>query len=85
MLHLLLFSLLAIITESFMSTDSHLVRVLGFDHKFLITGKPYITSVYPTEGWTSGGTKVCIVGMNFFEGLEVVFGTLQASAEVCAV
>lgn len=46
------------------------------------TGKPYITSVYPTEGWTSGGTRVCIVGMNFFEGIEVVFGTLQASAEV---
>ena len=45
-------------------------------------GKPYITSVYPTEGWTSGGTRVCIVGMNFFEGIEVVFGTLQASAEV---
>jgi hypothetical protein len=38
--------------------------------------------VYPTEGWTSGGTRVCIVGMNFFEGIEVVFGTLQASAEV---
>lgn len=46
-------------------------------------GKPYITSVYPNEGWTSGGTKVCIVGMNFFEGIEVIFGTLQASAEVC--
>ena len=46
------------------------------------TGKPYITSVYPTEGWTSGGTRVCIVGMNFFEGIEVVFGTLQATAEV---
>lgn len=45
-------------------------------------GKPYITSVYPNEGWTSGGTKVCIVGMNFFEGIEVIFGTLQASAEV---
>ena len=49
---------------------------------FTAAGKPYITSVYPTEGWTSGGARVCIVGMNFFDGIEVVFGTLQASAEV---
>lgn len=30
----------------------------------------------------TGGTRVCIVGMNFYEGVEVVFGTLAASAEV---
>ena len=45
-------------------------------------GKPYIIAVYPHEGWTTGGTRVCIVGMNFYEGVEVVFGTLSASAEV---
>lgn len=49
---------------------------------FLPSGKPYIIAVYPHEGWTSGGTRVCIVGMNFYEGVEVVFGTLSASAEV---
>lgn len=45
-------------------------------------GKPYIIAVYPSEGLTTGGTRVCIVGMNFYEGMEVVFGTLPASAEV---
>ena len=49
---------------------------------FLHAGKPFIIAVYPHEGWTSGGTRVCIVGMNFYEGVEVVFGTLSASAEV---
>lgn len=44
-------------------------------------GKPYIIAVHPSEGWISGGTKVCIVGMNFYEGVEVVFGTLPASSE----
>ena len=28
---------------------------------------------------------MCIVGMNFYEGVEVVFGTLSASAEVRSV
>ncbi len=45
-------------------------------------GKPYIIAVHPPEGWITGGTKVCIVGMNFYEGVEVVFGTLPASSEV---
>ena len=47
-----------------------------------VTGKPYIIAVHPSEGWATGGTKVCIVGMNFYEGVEVVFGTLPASSEV---
>ena len=50
-----------------------------------LLGKPYIIAVYPHEGWTSGGARVCIVGMNFYEGVEVVFGTLAASAEVGSV
>ena len=48
----------------------------------LAAGKPYIIAVHPSEGWTTGGTKLCIVGMNFYEGVEVVFGTLPASSEV---
>ena len=48
----------------------------------VLLGKPYIIAVYPHEGWTTGGSRVCIVGMNFYEGVEVVFGTLAASAEV---
>ena len=46
------------------------------------TGKPYIIAVYPPEGWVTGGNKVCIVGMNFYDGIEVVFGTLPATSEV---
>ncbi len=45
-------------------------------------GKPYIISVHPHEGWTTGGSSVCIIGMNFYEGTEVVFGTLPAASEV---
>ena len=48
----------------------------------MLVGKPYIITVYPAEGWTTGGTRLCIVGMNFYEGVEVVFGTLPASSEV---
>lgn len=61
--------------------DGHYVRTISH-LSFLSSGKPYIIAVYPQEGWTSGGTRVCIVGMNFYEGVEVVFGTLSASAEV---
>jgi len=48
-------------------------------------GKPYIITVYPAEGMTTGGTRLCIVGMNFYEGVEVVFGTLPASSEVSII
>jgi hypothetical protein len=65
------------------NNSKHGRRQAPYREPFVGDGKPYITSVYPTEGWTSGGTRVCIVGMNFFEGIEVVFGTLQASAEAC--
>ena len=50
---------------------------------YFCAGKPYIIAVHPSEGWVTGGTKVCIVGMNFYEGVEVVFGTLPATSEVC--
>ena len=60
------------------------VRVPVSKITFRLLGKPYIIAVYPHEGWTTGGTRVCIVGMNFYEGVEVVFGTLAASAEVRA-
>lgn len=50
-----------------------------------VAGKPYIIAVHPSEGWITGGTKVCIVGMNFYEGVEVVFGTLPATSEVLAL
>lgn len=64
------------------NNSKHGRRPAPFREAVVGDGKPYIISVYPNEGWMSGGTKVCIVGMNFFEGIEVVFGTLPANCEV---
>ena len=33
---------------------------------------PIIKAISPTEGWTSGGQTVIIIGENFFEGLQVI-------------
>ncbi|KAL1436239.1 hypothetical protein MTO96_049867 [Rhipicephalus appendiculatus] len=37
---------------------------------------PCIKAISPSEGWTTGGSTVIIVGDNFFDGLQVVFGTM---------
>ena len=36
----------------------------------------------PSEGWTTGGSTVIIVGDNFFDGLQVVFGTMIVWSEL---
>ena len=28
----------------------------------------------PSEGWTSGGTQVIIIGEHFYEGIQIIFG-----------
>ena len=43
---------------------------------------PCIKAISPSEGWTSGGSTVIIVGDNFFDGLQVVFGTMLVWSEV---
>lgn len=43
---------------------------------------PCIKAISPSEGWTSGGAQVIIVGDNFFDGLQVVFGTMLVWSEV---
>ncbi|CAO2578740.1 Transcription factor COE4, partial [Lemmus lemmus] len=35
---------------------------------------PCIKAISPGEGWTTGGATVIIIGDNFFDGLQVVFG-----------
>lgn len=45
---------------------------------------PCIKAISPSEGWTTGGATVIIVGDNFFDGLQVVFGTLLVWSEVSA-
>jgi len=44
---------------------------------------PLIKAMIPSEGWTSGGTQVIIIGDHFFDGLQVIFGNcLVWSVEV---
>lgn len=38
--------------------------------------------MYPSEGWTTGGTRVTVIGLNFFDGLDVMFGTVPIPSEV---
>ncbi|KAG8244123.1 Transcription factor [Homalodisca vitripennis] len=42
---------------------------------------PCIKAISPSEGWTSGGSTVIIIGDNFFDGLQVVFGTMLVWSE----
>ncbi|XP_074595579.1 EBF transcription factor knot isoform X1 [Brevipalpus obovatus] len=43
-----------------------------FNHSSQI---PTIRAVIPSEGWTQSGAQVVIIGDNFQEGLQAVFGT----------
>lgn len=43
---------------------------------------PCIKAISPSEGWTTGGSQVIIVGDNFFDGLQVVFGTMLVWSEM---
>ncbi|OCT96556.1 hypothetical protein XELAEV_18008762mg [Xenopus laevis] len=43
---------------------------------------PCIKAVSPSEGWTSGGATVILIGDNFFDGLQVVFGTMLVWSEL---
>ena len=33
---------------------------------------PQVKALSPSEGWTSGGQTIVIIGENFFDGLQVV-------------
>lgn len=43
---------------------------------------PYIKTISPSEGWTTGGSSVIIIGDNFFEGLQVNFGATPVWSEM---
>uniref|UniRef100_A0A8R1DEV0 IPT/TIG domain-containing protein n=1 Tax=Caenorhabditis japonica TaxID=281687 RepID=A0A8R1DEV0_CAEJA len=40
---------------------------------------PVIKALCPSEGWMQGGTQVVLIGENFFEGLQVAFGSTTPS------
>ncbi|MEQ2299797.1 hypothetical protein AMECASPLE_018734, partial [Ameca splendens] len=42
---------------------------------------PCIKAISPSEGWTTGGATVIIIGDNFFDGLQVIFGTMLVWSE----
>lgn len=44
---------------------------------------PCIKAISPSEGWTTGGASVIIIGEQFFNGLDVVFGSILVWSEVC--
>ena len=49
---------------------------------FCLIAYPSIKAICPNEGWTTGGTNVVVIGDNFFDGLQVVFGSLIVWSEV---
>ncbi|TSK14902.1 Transcription factor COE3 [Bagarius yarrelli] len=46
------------------------------------TATPCIKAISPSEGWTTGGATVILIGDNFFDGLQVVFGTMLVWSEL---
>lgn len=47
-----------------------------------VAATPSIKAISPSEGWTTGGATVIIIGDNFFDGLQVIFGTMLVWSEV---
>nr|CDJ92825.1 Cell surface receptor IPT TIG domain containing protein [Haemonchus contortus] len=52
----------------------------------LSTGSlPVIKALCPSEGWIQGGTQVIVIGENFFEGLQIAFGSTTVWSELVQV
>lgn len=54
----------------------------GLEGSLAVSATPTIKAICPSEGWTTGGSTVIIVGDNFFDGLQVVFGTMLVWSEL---
>lgn len=52
---------------------------------FFLIATPTIKAICPSEGWTLGGTTVIIIGDNFFDGLQVAFGSVFVWSEVIII
>jgi len=42
---------------------------------------PKIHAISPSEGWTMGGQTIIIVGDNFYQGLQVIFGSIPVISQ----
>uniref|UniRef100_A0A1A8QCK1 Transcription factor COE4 n=1 Tax=Nothobranchius rachovii TaxID=451742 RepID=A0A1A8QCK1_9TELE len=49
---------------------------------YLEHATPSIKAISPSEGWTTGGAMVIVIGENFFDGLQVVFGSMLVWSEL---
>ena len=45
---------------------------LYFSGLYPASAVPCIKAISPSEGWTTGGSTVIIIGDNFFDGLQVI-------------
>ncbi|XP_039991213.1 transcription factor COE3-like isoform X4 [Xiphias gladius] len=54
----------------------------GMQSKGVTSATPCIKAISPSEGWTTGGATVILIGDNFFDGLQVVFGTMLVWSEL---
>ena len=46
---------------------------------------PCIKAISPSEGWTTGGSTVIIIGDNFFDGLQVLIITIIVSSIITII
>ncbi|KTG29155.1 hypothetical protein cypCar_00008296 [Cyprinus carpio] len=58
-------------------TDSHETAETSMEY-----ATPCIKAISPSEGWTTGGAMVIVIGENFFDGLQVVFGSMLVWSEL---
>merc|ERR1712106_852980 len=57
-------------------------RIDGTEGLYPHTLVPQVKAISPSEGWTAGGQTVVIIGENFFDGLQVIFGTIPVWSEL---
>ena len=75
---------LALSTNMFVHNNSkHGRRSTARDKLDPMEAHPIIKGLFPSEGWNTGGSQTVLIGENFFEGLQVIFGNcLVWSVEV---
>ena len=75
---------LAVSTNMFVHNNSkHGRRSTVRDKLEPMESHPIIKGLCPSEGWNTGGSQIIVIGENFFDGIQVIFGNcLVWSVEV---
>lgn len=76
--------LLAISENMFVHNNSkhgRRVKRSGSIDETILAVCPTIKAICPSEGWTQGGNTVIIIGENFFDGVQVSFGSTTVWSE----